>query len=39
MSLRIGWTMACGTGRVTADLVIDKKPETDVSGRAVSPYG
>ncbi len=35
----LGWTMACGTGRVIADLVSGKKPEIDVSGLAMARYG
>ena len=27
----MGWTWACGSGRITADLVAGKKPEHDVS--------
>lgn len=28
----LGWTMACGSGRVIADLLSDKKPEIDIAG-------
>jgi D-amino-acid dehydrogenase len=35
----LGWTMACGTGRVIADMVSGKKPEIDVSGLAMARYG
>jgi D-amino-acid dehydrogenase len=35
----LGWTMACGTGRVIADLVSGRKPEIDVSGLAMARYG
>ena len=35
----LGWTMACGTGRVIADMVSGKTPEIDVSGLAMSRYG
>ncbi len=35
----LGWTMACGTGRVVADLVSGRQPEIDVSGLAMSRYG
>ena len=35
----LGWTMACGTGRVIADLVSGKKPEIDVSGLSMARYG
>jgi D-amino-acid dehydrogenase len=35
----LGWTMACGTGRVIADLVSGRAPEIDVSGLAMARYG
>jgi D-amino-acid dehydrogenase len=35
----LGWTMACGTGRVIADLVSGKQPEIDVSGLSMARYG
>jgi D-amino-acid dehydrogenase len=28
----MGWTMACGSGRIVADLIQGKKPDIDVSG-------
>ena len=28
----MGWTMACGTGRIATDLIQGRKPEIDVSG-------
>jgi D-amino-acid dehydrogenase len=28
----MGWTMACGSGRITADLIQGRKPEIDVTG-------
>ena len=34
----LGWTMACGTGRVIADLVSGKQPDIDVSGLAMARY-
>lgn len=34
----LGWTMACGTGRVIADMVSGKQPDIDVSGLAMSRY-
>jgi D-amino-acid dehydrogenase len=34
----LGWTMACGTGRVIADMVSGRPPEIDVSGLAMSRY-
>ena len=30
----MGWTMACGTGRVVSDLVAGRRPEIDVTGLA-----
>ena len=35
----LGWTMACGTGRVIADLVSGRQPDIDVSGLAMARYG
>jgi D-amino-acid dehydrogenase len=34
----LGWTMACGTGRVIADLVSGRQPDIDVSGLSVARY-
>ena len=34
----LGWTMACGSGRVLADLVTGKRPEIDVSGLGIDRY-
>jgi D-amino-acid dehydrogenase len=34
----LGWTMACGTGRVIADLVSGRTPEIDVSGLGMDRY-
>ncbi len=34
----LGWTMACGTGRVIADLVSGRTPEIDVSGLSMARY-
>jgi D-amino-acid dehydrogenase len=34
----LGWTMACGTGRVIADLVSGRRPEIDVSGLGMERY-
>jgi D-amino-acid dehydrogenase len=34
----LGWTMACGSGRVLADLMSGKKPEIDTSVLALSRY-
>ena len=30
----IGWTMACGSGKITADLVAGREPEIDLEGLA-----
>jgi D-amino-acid dehydrogenase len=35
----LGWTMACGSGRVLADLISGKKPEIDLSGLDLGRYG
>ena len=34
----LGWTMACGSGRVLADLMSGRKPDIDVSELVVSRY-
>jgi len=34
----LGWTMACGSGRVLADLMSGKKPDIDTSVLALSRY-
>ncbi|PTM95429.1 D-amino acid dehydrogenase [Mycoplana dimorpha] len=34
----LGWTMACGSGRVLADLVSGRKPEIEASDLALSRY-
>jgi D-amino-acid dehydrogenase len=31
----MGWTMACGSGRITADLLAGRTPEIDVTGMGV----
>ena len=28
----MGWTMACGSARITADLMAGRKPEIDTAG-------
>jgi D-amino-acid dehydrogenase len=28
----MGWTMACGSSRAVADLILDRPPEVDLSG-------
>ena len=35
----LGWTMACGSGRVLADLVSGRKPDIDVTPLGLSRYG
>ena len=35
----LGWTMACGSGRVLADLVSDRTPDIDVADLGVGRYG
>ncbi|RJF97736.1 D-amino acid dehydrogenase [Noviherbaspirillum saxi] len=35
----LGWTMACGSGRVVADLVSGKRPEIDTEGLFMDRYG
>lgn len=34
----LGWTMACGSGRVLADMIGGTRPEIDVSDLALSRY-
>ena len=34
----LGWTMACGSGRAVADLVLGKKPEIDFDGLTLERY-
>jgi D-amino-acid dehydrogenase len=34
----LGWTMACGSGRVTADMLSGRKPDIDVSELALTRY-
>lgn len=35
----LGWTMACGSGRVVSDLVLGRKPEISVEGLGIDRYG
>ncbi|HEU4374886.1 MAG TPA: FAD-dependent oxidoreductase, partial [Telluria sp.] len=35
----LGWTMACGSGRVLADLVSGKQPEIGLEGLFMDRYG
>jgi len=34
----LGWTMACGSGKLTADLVTGQRPEISTDGLAVDRY-
>ena len=34
----LGWTMACGSARVLADLLSDRKPEIDAAELAITRY-
>ena len=34
----LGWTMACGSGRVIADIISGRKPEVDINGLNLSRY-
>ncbi len=35
----LGWTMACGSGRLTADLVTGQRPQISTEGLAIDRYG
>ncbi|MBP0445232.1 D-amino acid dehydrogenase [Roseomonas sp. SSH11] len=35
----LGWTMACGSGRVLADIVSGRSPDIDVTDLGLSRYG
>ena len=35
----LGWTMACGSGRVLADLISGRKPEIEIGELGISRYG
>jgi len=35
----LGWTMACGSGRVLADLLASKRPQISTDGLGISRYG
>ena len=34
----LGWTMACGSGRVLADMLSGKKPEIDTKELSIKRY-
>lgn len=35
----MGWTLACGSGKVVADMIVGSTPELDVSGLSYARYG
>ena len=35
----LGWTMACGSGRLLADLIARRKPQISAAGLDISRYG
>lgn len=35
----LGWTMACGSARAVADVVMDRRPEIDMDGLEMTRYG
>ncbi|WP_417208571.1 D-amino acid dehydrogenase [Antarctobacter sp.] len=35
----LGWTMACGSGRAVADVVLDRAPEIPLDGLTAQRYG
>jgi D-amino-acid dehydrogenase len=35
----LGWTMACGSGRVVSDLVTGKTPDISIDGLGIDRYG
>jgi len=35
----LGWTMSCGSGRIVADFVADRKPEIDTTGLTLDTRG
>jgi D-amino-acid dehydrogenase len=35
----LGWTMACGSGQVLADIISDRKPAIDVEDLSLARYG
>ncbi len=34
----LGWTMACGSGRLVSDLVLNRKPEISTAGLSIDRY-
>ncbi len=35
----LGWTMACGSARIVADIVMGRKPDVDIEGLTIARYG
>ncbi len=35
----LGWTMACGSARIVADIVMGREPEVDMDGLTLARYG
>ncbi len=35
----LGWTMACGSARIVADIVMERTPEVDLDGLTIARYG
>jgi len=35
----LGWTMACGSGKVMADVISGRQPEIDLDGLAINRFG
>ncbi len=35
----LGWTMACGSGRLLADIISGRPPEIDTEGLSIARYG
>jgi D-amino-acid dehydrogenase len=35
----LGWTMACGSGRIVADLALGRQPEHDLDGLTLARFG
>lgn len=35
----LGWTMACGSARIAADIVMGQEPDIDIEGLTIARYG
>ncbi len=35
----LGWTLACGSGKILADLISGRKPEIDIEGLTLARFG